>query len=116
MNGVARLVNTENSRLSYMEDSTQVADQPLERGSHSYFVKSFSDPWTTVLAPFSDMAQCMRSHSVLASRNGIPDQWDDQYRLEWRASESPSLGTVQELQVSTLNNSAELGSNFPITV
>lgn len=112
----ARLVNTENSRLSYTVDSEQVANLPLD-GRNVYDLVQYQPGATNVTGimfenganidkPAGSVVNGVRENFNGYLINGISNKG-----LSGGPVNQPILDTVEEVQVLTLNNSAEFGAS-----
>jgi hypothetical protein len=106
----ARLVNTDNSRLSYTEDSTQIANLPLN-GRTIYDLIQYQPGATNVRGVLFEHGADTVVNGVRESFNGFLIEGIANKGLSGGAVNQPILDTVQEVQVLTLNNSAEFGSS-----
>ena len=110
----ANLVNTENFRLSYTMDTNQVANLPLN-GRNVYDLIQYQPGAINVDGTIHQSGASNISLNVV---NGVRDTFNgflingiSNTDLNGRAVNTPILDTVQELQVSALNNFPEFGSN-----
>jgi hypothetical protein len=106
----ARLVNTENSRLSYTVDSEQIANLPLN-GRNVYDLIQYQPGATNMRGIMGENGANTVVNGVRESFNGFLINGMSNTGLSGGAVNQPILDTVQEVQVLTLNNSAEFGSS-----
>jgi hypothetical protein len=106
----ARLVNTENSRLSYTVDSEQIANLPLN-GRNVYDFIQYQPGATNMRGIMGENGANTVVNGVRESFNGFLINGTSNTGLSGGPVNQPILDTVQEVQVLTLNNSAEFGSN-----
>ena len=106
----ARLVNTENSRLSYTVDSEQIANLPLN-GRNVYDLIQYQPGATNVRGIMGENGANTVVNGVRESFNGFLINGMSNTGLSGGPVNTPILDTVQEVQVLTLNNSAEFGSS-----
>ena len=110
VNDAARLVNTENFRLSYTVDSGQIANLPLN-GRNVYDLIQYQPGATNVRGIMYESGASTVVNGVRENFNGFLMNGVANTGLNGGAVNTPILDTVQEFQVSTLNNSAEFGSS-----
>ena len=103
-------VNTENSRLSYTIDSTQVADLPLN-GRNVYDLIQYQPGATNMRGIIYENGADTVVNGVRQNFNGFLINGIPNTGLSGGPVNRPILDTVQEVQVSTLNNSVEFGSS-----
>ena len=106
----ARLVNTENPRLSYTVDSAQIANLPLN-GRNIYDLIQYQPGSTNMRGIMFEngadtVVNGVRENFIGFLINGISNKG-----LSGGPVIQPILDTVQEFQLLTLNNSAEFGSS-----
>ncbi|MBZ5722899.1 MAG: carboxypeptidase regulatory-like domain-containing protein [Acidobacteriia bacterium] len=106
----ARLVNTENSRLSYTLDSEQIANLPLN-GRHVYDLIQYQPGAVNVRGIIFENGANTVVNGVRENFNGFLINGISNTGLSGGPVNQPILDTVQEVQVLTLNNTAEFGSN-----
>jgi len=106
----ARLINTENSRLSYKVDSAQVANLPLN-GRNVYDLIQYEPGATNVSGIMFENGANTVVNGVRESFNGFLINGLSNTGLSGGPVNQPILDTVEEFQVLTLNNSAEFGSS-----
>jgi hypothetical protein len=109
----ARLVNTENSRLSYTENSNQISNLPLN-GRNVYDLIQYQPGATNVSGVIFENQSGVAStvvNGVRESFNGFLINGIDNTGLSGGPVNQPILDTVEEVQVLTLNNAAEFGSS-----
>jgi hypothetical protein len=106
----ARLVNTENSRLSYTVDAEQIANLPLN-GRNVYDLIQYQPGATNVRGIIFENGANTAVNGVRENFNGFLINGMSNTSLSGGPVNTPILDTVQEVQVLTLNNSAEIGSN-----
>ncbi len=106
----ARLVNTETSRLSYTVDSEQVANLPLN-GRNVYDLIQYQPGATNMRGIMGENGANTVINGVRESFNGFLINGISNTGLSGGPVNMPILDTVQEVQVLTLNNSAEFGSS-----
>jgi hypothetical protein len=106
----ARLVNTENSRLSYTVDAEQIANLPLN-GRNVYDLIQYQPGATKVRGIIFENGANTVVNGVRENFNGFLLNGMSNTSLSGGPVNTPILDTVQEVQVLTLNNSAEFGSS-----
>jgi hypothetical protein len=106
----ARLVNTENSRLSYTVDAEQIANLPLN-GRNVYDLIQYQPGATNVRGIIFESGANTVVNGVRENFNGFLINGMSNTSLSGGPVNTPILDTVQEVQVLTLNNSAEFGSS-----
>lgn len=106
----ARLVNTENSRLSYTENSIQISNLPLN-GRNVYDLIQYQAGATNVRGVMFENGANTVVNGVRESFNGFLINGIDNKGLSGGPVNQPILDTVEEFQVLTLNNAAEFGSS-----
>ncbi len=106
----ARLVNTENSRLSYTVDAEQIANLPLN-GRNVYDLIQYQPGATNVRGIIFENGANTVVNGVRENFNGFLINGMSNTSLSGGPVNTPILDTVQEVQVLTLNNSAEFGSS-----
>jgi hypothetical protein len=106
----ARLVNTENSRLSYTVDAEQIANLPLN-GRNVYDLIQYQPGATNVRGIIFETGANTVVNGVRENFNGFLLNGMSNTSLSGGPVNTPILDTVQEVQVLTLNNSAEFGSS-----
>jgi outer membrane receptor protein involved in Fe transport len=106
----ARLVNTDNSRLSYTVDSEQIADLPL-KGRNVYDLIQYQPGATNVRGIMGELGANTVVNGVRENFTGFLINGMSNTGLSGGPVNTPILDTVQEVQVLTLNNSAEFGRN-----
>lgn len=106
----ARLVNTENFHLTYTVDSSQIASLPLN-GRNVYDLIQYQPGATNVRGVMFEHGADTVVNGVRENFNGFLMNGVANTGLNGGAVNTPILDTVQEFQVSTLNNSAEFGSS-----
>jgi outer membrane receptor protein involved in Fe transport len=104
----ARLVNTDNSRLSYTVDSQQIANLPLN-GRNIYDLIQYQPGATNVRGIMSEIGANTVVNGVRENFTGFLINGMSNTGLSGGPVNTPILDTVQEVQVLTLNNSAEFG-------
>ena len=110
VNDAARLVNTENSRLAYTEDSVQISNLPLN-GRNIYDLIQYQPGATNVRGIMFENGANTVVNGVRESFNGFLINGMGNRGLSGGPVNQPILDTVEEFQVLTLNNAAEFGSN-----
>lgn len=110
VNDAARLVNTENSRLSYTVDAEQIANLPLN-GRNVYDLIQYQPGATNVRGIIFENGANTVVNGVRENFNGFLINGMSNTSLSGGPVNTPILDTVQEVQVLTLNNSAEFGSS-----
>jgi Carboxypeptidase regulatory-like domain/TonB dependent receptor len=114
VNDAARLVNTDNFRLSYTVDSNQIASLPLN-GRNVYSLIQYQPGAINVHGILHQSGVATPTVNVVNGArdtfNGFLTNGISNTDLSSRPMNTPILDTVREFQVSTLNNSAEFGSN-----
>lgn len=111
----ARMVNTQNSRLSYTVDSTQIASLPLN-GRNVYDLIQYQPGATNMRGIIYENGANTVVNGVRENFNGFLMNGISNTGLNGGAVNQPILDTVEEFQVATLNNSAEFGTSAgPIT-
>jgi hypothetical protein len=105
----ARLVNTENSRLSYTENSIQISNLPLN-GRNVYDLIQYQPGATNVRGIMFENGANTVVNGVRESFNGFLINGIDNKGLSGGPVNQPILDTVEEFQVLTSNNAAEFGS------
>ena len=103
-------VNTENSRLSYTVDSAQIANLPLN-GRNVYDLIQYQPGATNVRGIMFEHGANTVVNGVRESFNGFLIDGISNKGLSGGPVNQPILDTVEEVQVLTLNNSAEFGSS-----
>lgn len=106
----AGLVNTETSRLSYTIDSEQIGNLPLN-GRNVYDLIQYQPGATNLRGVMYEPGANTVVNGVRGSFNGFMINGVSNTGLSGGPVNTPILDTVQEVQVLTLNNSAEFGSN-----
>ncbi len=106
----ARLINTENSRLSYNVDSAQIANLPLN-GRNVYDLIQYQPGATNVRGIMFENGANTVVNGVRESFNGFLINGITNTGLSGGPVNQPILDTVEEFQLLTLNNSAEFGSS-----
>lgn len=106
----ARAVNTETSRLSYTEDSKQITNLPLN-GRNIYDLVQYQPGATNMRGILSEQGADTVVNGVRESFNGFLIEGISNKGLSGGAVNQPILDTVQEVQIITLNNSAEFGGS-----
>jgi outer membrane receptor protein involved in Fe transport len=106
----ARLVNTENSHLSYTVDDEQIANLPLN-GRNVYDLIQYQPGATNVRGIIFETGANTVVNGVRENFNGFLINGMSNTSLSGGPVNTPILDTVQEVQVLTLNNSAEYGSS-----
>jgi Carboxypeptidase regulatory-like domain/TonB-dependent Receptor Plug Domain/TonB dependent receptor len=106
----ARLVNTENSRLSYTVDANQIANLPLN-GRNIYDLIQYQPGATNVRGTIFETGANTVVNGLRENFNGFLINGMSNTSLSGGPVNTPILDTVQEVQVLTLNNSAEFGSS-----
>ncbi len=106
----ARLINTENSRLSYKMDSAQIANLPLN-GRNVYDLLQYQPGATNVSGIMFENGANTVVNGVRESFNGFLINGISNKGLSGGPVNQPILDTVEEFQLLTLNNSAEFGSS-----
>lgn len=106
----ARLVNTETSRLSYTLDSEQIGDLPLN-GRNVYDLIQYQPGATNVRGIMGEPGANTVVNGVRETFNGFTMNGVSNTGLSGGPVNTPILDTVQQVQILTLNNSAEFGSN-----
>jgi hypothetical protein len=110
VSNAARLVNTENSRLSYTENSIQISNLPLN-GRNVYDLIQYQPGATDVRGIMFENGANTVVNGVRESFNGFLINGIDNKGLSGGPVNQPILDTVEEFQVLTLNNAAEFGSS-----
>jgi len=105
-----RLVNTETSRLSYTVESEQVANLPLN-GRNVYDLIQYQPGATNMRGIMGENGANTVINGVREGFNGFLINGISNTGLSGGPVNTPILDTVQEVQVLTLNNSAEFGSS-----
>ena len=106
----ANPVNTENARLSTTIDSTQVADLPLN-GRNVYDLVQYVPGAVNVRGViFEDGSQAV-VNGVRENFGGFLVNGVSNKDLDGGVVNRPIVDTIQQVQVLTLNNSAEFGSS-----
>jgi Carboxypeptidase regulatory-like domain/TonB dependent receptor/TonB-dependent Receptor Plug Domain len=106
----ARLVNTETARLSYTLDSEQIGNLPLN-GRNVYDLIQYQPGATNVRGIMGEPGANTVVNGVRESFNGFTMNGLPNTGLSGGPVNTSILDTVQEVQILTLNNSAEFGSN-----
>jgi hypothetical protein len=106
----ARLVNTETSRLSYTVDAKQIGNLPLN-GRNVYDLIQYQPGATNMRGVMYEPGANTVVNGVRQSFNGFMINGTSNTGLSGGPVNTPILDAVQEVQVLTLNNSAEFGSN-----
>ncbi len=106
----ARLINTENSRLSYTVDSAQIASLPLN-GRNVYDLIQYEPGATNVSGIMFENGANTVVNGVREGFNGFLINGISNTGLSGGPVNQPILDTVEEFQVLTLNNSAEFGGS-----
>jgi hypothetical protein len=106
----ARLVSTDDSRLSYPVDSQQIANLPLD-GRNIYNLIQYQPGATNVRGVMFEHGADTAVNGVRESFNGFLIDGISNKGLSGGPVNQPILDTVQEVQVLTLNNSAEFGGS-----
>lgn len=106
----ARRVNTDNSRLSYTVDSAQIASLPLN-GRNVYDLIQYQPGATNMRGIIFENGANTVVNGVRENFNGFLMNGISNTGLNGGAVSQPILDTVEEFQVSTLNNSAEFGTS-----
>jgi hypothetical protein len=110
VSNAARLVNTENSRLSYTENSIQISNLPLN-GRNAYDLIQYQPGATNVRGVMFENGANTVINGVRESFNGFLINGIGNTGLSGGPVNQPILDTVEEFQVLTLNNAAEFGSS-----
>ena len=110
VSAAARLVNTEDSRLSYTLDPEQINDLPLN-GRNVYDLIQYQPGATNMRGILGENGANTVVNGVRESFNGFMINGLSNTGLSGGPVNTPILDTVQEVQILTLNNSAEFGSN-----
>ncbi len=110
VNDAARLVNTENSRLSYTEDSIQISNLPLN-GRNIYDLIQYQPGATNMRGIMFENGANTVVNGARESFNGFLINGINNRGLSGGPVNQPILDTVEEFQVLTLNNAAEFGSS-----
>ncbi len=110
VNEATRPVNTENSQLSYTIDSQQIANLPLN-GRNVYDLIQYQPGATNVRGIMFEHGADTAVNGVRESFNGFLINGISNKGLSGGPVNQPILDTVQEVQVLTLNDSAEFGSS-----
>ncbi len=110
VNDAARLVNTEDSRLSYRMDSDLIASLPLN-GRNVYDLIQYEPGATNVSGIMFENGANTVVNGVRESFNGFLINGISNTGLSGGPVNQPILDTVEEFQLLTLNNSAEFGSS-----
>jgi outer membrane receptor protein involved in Fe transport len=103
-------VNTENSRLSQIVDSSQIANLPLN-GRNVYDLIQYSPGATNVVGVMFENGANTVVNGVRENFNGFLINGVSNKGLSGGAVNQPILDTVQEFQLLTLNNSAQFGNS-----
>ena len=106
----ARLVNTEDARLSYTVDSGEIADLPLN-GRNIYDLIQYQPGATNMRGIMGELGANTVVNGVRENFNGFLINGIANKGLSGGPVNQPILDTVQEVQVLTLNNAAEFGSS-----
>ncbi len=106
----ARLVNTENSRVSYTVNSAQIPNLPLN-GRNVYDLIQYQPGATNVRGIMFENGANTVVNGVRESFNGFLINGIDNKGMSGGPVNQPILDTVEEFQVLTLNNAAEFGSS-----
>jgi hypothetical protein len=106
----ARLVNTENFRLSYTQNSNQISNLPLN-GRNVYDLIQYQPGATNVRGIMFENGANTVVNGVRESFNGFLINGIGNEGLSGGPVNQPILDTVEEFQVLTLNNAAEFGSS-----
>jgi outer membrane receptor protein involved in Fe transport len=106
----ARPVSTENSRLSYTVDSSQIANLPLN-GRNVYDLIQYQPGATNVGGILFENGANTVVNGVRENFNGFLINGVSNKGLSGGPVNQPILDTVEEFQLLTLNNSAEFGSS-----
>ena len=103
-------VNTETSRLSQTVDSTQIANLPLN-GRNVYDLIQYSPGATNMRGTMFENGANTVVNGVRENFNGFVINGVSNKGLSGGPVNQPIQDTVQEFQLLTLNNSAELGNS-----
>jgi len=103
-------VNVENSRLSQVVDSTQIANLPLN-GRNVYDLIQYAPGATNVVGVIFENGANTVVNGVRENFNGFLINGVSNKGLSGGAVNQPILDTVQEFQLLTLNNSAQFGNS-----
>jgi outer membrane receptor protein involved in Fe transport len=106
----ARSVDTEDSRLSYMIDSSLLANLPLN-GRNVYDLIQYEPGATYMRGIMGELGANTVVNGVREDFNGFLINGISNKGLSGGPVNQPILDTVEEVQVLTLNNSAEFGSS-----
>jgi hypothetical protein len=106
----ARLVNTEDSRLVYTVDSAQVANLPLN-GRNIYDLIQYQPGATNMRGILFENGANTVVNGTRENFSGFLVNGAPNTGLSGGPVNRPILDTVEEFQVSTLSNSAEIGSS-----
>src|SRR5207247_1149696 len=106
----ARLVNTENSRLSYTVDAEQIANLPLN-GRNVYDLIQYAPGATNVRGVIFENGANTVVNGVRENFNGFLLNGVSNKGLSGGPDNQQIQDTVQEFQLLTLNNSVEFGNS-----
>ena len=111
----ARFVNTEDSRLTYTVSSSQIANLPLN-GRNVYDLVQYQPGATNMRGILFENGANSVVNGIRENFSGFLMNGAPNTGLSGGPVNQPILDSVEEFQVSTLNNSAEIGSSAgPIT-